>query len=307
MKFARNPSNDETVLELLAAMAQPLEARWLLIDPALLDGQRLKQLLTMTGWPTHNTLAGSPMEAFGDKAPQLVSLPGDTEEAHAVVRRLIALNPVASAFSLVTARADLSQLQQLFGYLAQARIDGDLQVHCRFADTRVLPHLLAALAAPQLARVSNEIEQWAWTDHLGQAASWSAKGVAADAVAPDVSPHLELDARQFSTMLDASEPDTVFSLLVDNTPELVPAQDLGDFRDRLSTILERATARRLAAPNDRWQFAVLALSCKDAFDDHPGLQATWQAVAKGATLVDQMKLWDDELWAQLETRQHASA
>jgi Domain of unknown function (DUF4123) len=307
MKFARNPSNDQAVLDLLAATAPLSAPRWLLIDPALLDGQRLKQLFAMTGWPTHNTLAGSPMEAFGDKAPQLVSLPSDTEQAHVAVRRLMALNPVASAVSLVTSRAALSELQQLFGYLAQARIDGDLQVHCRFADTRVLPHLLAALAAPQLARVSKEILQWVWTDHLGRAARWSAKAAATDAAALDLAPQLELDARQFSTMLDASEPDTVFSLLVDNTPELVPAQNLGDFRDELSTILKQATTRRLTTPNDRWQFVVLALSCKHAFDDHPGLQTTWQAVAKGATLVDQMKLWGDELWAQLEGRQHASA
>jgi hypothetical protein len=307
MKFARNPSNERLMLEHLAEVPPLASARWLLIDPALLDDERLKRLLTMTGWPTHNSLAGSPMEAFGDKAPQLLSLPSDAEHAHAMLRRLMALNPLASAVSLVTSSGSLSALQQLFGYLAQARIDGDLQVHCRFADTRVLPHLLSTLSAPQLAKVSKAIQQWVWTDHLGQAASWSAKTIVADVAAPDMAGQLELDARQFGAMLDASEADTVFSLLVDNTPELVPPKNLGDFRDRLSTILERATARHLAAPNDRWQFAVLALSCRDGFDDHPGLQKTWLAVAEGATLVDEMKLWDDELWARLEGRHHASA
>ena len=185
--------------------------------------------------------------------------------------------------------------------MAESRIDKDLLVHCRFADTRVLPSLLDALSQAQLARLSLDIGRWCWINHLGEVKCWQHNVTASGNQLIDSAPHLELDAQQFSAMLDASEPDTMFSLLLDNTPELVPQNTLGDFRTRLSQILATANTLRLTSPNDRWQFTVLSLSCKEEFHHHPDLQTTWKAMElHGTKLEDEMKHWSDELWAEIQ-------
>jgi hypothetical protein len=154
--------------------------------------------------------------------------------------------------------------------------------------------------------VSVDVSAWSWNDHLGVVKTWLPGS--SGATAADTASHLELDKVQFGAMLDASEPDMMFSLLLDNTPELVPAKSRGHFRDHLSQILIRAGWRCLTSPDDRLQFTVLSLSCGDAFHEHSGLQPTWEAIARrGATLVDEMKKWSDELWEQVQNREGARA
>jgi len=94
----------------------------------------------------------------------------------------------------------------------------------------------------------------------------------------------------------------MFDLLLDNTPELVPAKDRGHFRVRLSRILRSADARSVEKPNDRFQFVILGLGFGESFYANANLTTTWRAIAaKQTTLVDAMKTWDDDVWKQLET------
>jgi Domain of unknown function (DUF4123) len=305
MDFARNPAGTTVLRDWVETVDSSRGAPlWLLADTALLNGTRFRELISSLRWAVSNVLQGSLLEAFGAHAPHLVALPTETNSVIAGLERIVSLDPLSPAFSLIKSAASRTQLSRLTDYLAQARIDGDLLVHCRFADARVLPQLLQGLSVEQRSRVSVDITAWSWLDHLGTIQNWNAgDGATPDSAEPDSSPHLELDKSQFGAMLDASEPDTTFSLLMDNTPELVPSHGRGQFRDHLSQILARASMRCLVAPNDRLQFVILSLGCGDAFHDHRALQATWLAIAqRGATLVDEMKGWSDELWDQLQNR-----
>jgi len=107
-------------------------------------------------------------------------------------------------------------------------------------------------------------------------------------------------------MLASSEPDTMFDLLLENTPELVPAKGRGYFRDRLSRILHSADTRSVEIPQDRLQFLILGLGFGEAFHNNEDLQTTWHAIAaKQTTLLDSMKNWDDDFWKRLETKEGA--
>ena len=305
MEFARNLGSGTESNEMLAVFdatnAKPL---WLLVDAALVDEKRLQALAASLNWEISNALQGSPLEPFGAQAPQLLAMPRDRQSAADGLQRVMALNPQAPAFSVVESKASRAELSGLCAYLAQVTVDADMLVHCRFADVRVLPQLLRTLSAAQSLRVSALVDSWCWQDHLGKVGRWRSNSETAVASQADASLHLAMDKTQFSALLDASEPDTVFLLLLENTPELVPHLDRGPFRDRLSRTLARADLRHLTSPNDRFQFAVLTLSCGEAFDEHPALQPTWSAIEqRSRTLVEEMKDWSDSLWDQLQSGQ----
>ena len=249
--------------------------------------------------PTWNALTESPLAAYGSYAPQFVPLPDEPTAAVDVARRFVEIDPVAPAVSVFASPSSEQALAGLFAYLAQATIDGDLPVHCRFADTRILPSLLTRLAPQQVARVARDISSWSWIDHLGVVASWQRSG----ASSADDSPHLQLTMPQMDAMLRASEPDTMFELLRDNTPELLPAEHRGKFRDRIAGLLVRADGRQVETSKDRLQFLILGLCFDDTVDEEPELQPTWQAIAnRQTTLLAAMQAWDDALWERRELR-----
>lgn len=276
---------------------------WLLLDAALLDERALRNVTAVIAMSS--ALSGSPLVAYGSRAPRVALLPSDPDRAADIAKRLIALDPRAPAVSVLRSASTEDELIGLFAYLAQATVDGDLPVHCRFADSRVLPGLLPRLSPSQQARLTRAVSRWTWIDHLGQSASWQPP-VAAEAVDADAEPHLKLSMSQVDAILAESEPDTIFALLLDTTPELVPDDRRGAFRDRLSRILVSAATLSVELPNDRLQYVILALGFGETFHQEPELQSTWQALArKQTTLQAAMQTWDDAFWDRLEARRAA--
>jgi len=107
-------------------------------------------------------------------------------------------------------------------------------------------------------------------------------------------------------MLDASEANSIFMLLLQSTPELVAEHQRGAFHAKLSSYLGTATTMRVAQLPDRLQFVVLSLTCGANFYQHPDLDSTWIAVREqGASLAELMKSWSDELWATIERKQES--
>ena len=245
------------------------------------------------------------VESFGQHAPHVLALPDGPVQLRDVLERFLKLDPRAPAFSVLESDAELSQLTKLFGYLALATVECDLQAHCRFADTRVLPHLLSCLLPVQSALTSQMVQRWHWADHLSVPQMWQRRtGDNESPLALGAAPNLELNNDQFSVMLAASEPDTVFYLLLDNTPELVPKTERGNFRDQLQRILGVASKFKLTTPNDRLQFSILSLSCGEDFQARAVLTPTWRAIAAGgSTLEAEMKKWTDAVWDDIQSAQ----
>jgi hypothetical protein len=301
LEFATDPIDPSRFSQAVQEFVnvQPSLRAWLLIDAALLDSDRLESVLNRSGWPYVNALATTPLAAYGAHGPQLLEMPRDDAMLAEGVRRLASIGPGAPAFSWLASNQPIAQLQTCFGYLAQARQDG-LKLHCRMSDTRVLPSLLATLSEAQTRRAAQTIGQWQWFDRDGTIGKWLAPALD-DGVA-DTADHLELDALQFASLLDAAEADGIFAQLLETVSQLVPRTGRALFHRQLQRTLEIATSLHVAGNPDRLQFVVLSLTCGEDFYKHPDLAGTWQAVAQGTSLTALMKDWSDDLWNVLENR-----
>jgi Domain of unknown function (DUF4123) len=303
MQFACDPIEAQAIAQAAHWLSERSEAAsWLLADAALIDGKRLAAILKSLGWSAMNAFASSPLSAFGDQAPQLISLPRETTVVQQGFARLVAIDSSAPALSGLKSIAPATELQRLFAYLAQARVDGDFDVHCRVADTRVLPSLLRAISPVQERRIAAVIAGWQWFGRDGGIQRWSPSvGGAAGDQAADTMDRLNLTGKQFASMLDASEADGIFTLLLDKTPEVVPDRQRGQFHAQLRRHLATATALAVTQPPDRLQFVVLSLTCGEDFHRNAGLQSTWQAVReRSARLAELMESWSDDLWDSLQ-------
>jgi hypothetical protein len=306
MEFAHDPIPAAAAADLLRAPDVDAAARpWLLVDAALYEGDGLQRTLRRNGWRAANALQLSALYSFGDKAPQLIELNLSDSTAETGIGQVPALDPRAPAVSCLWTTSNETQgasLLELFGYLAHASIDDDLDVNCRFADTRVLPSLLLALNESQVARVAGTVRLWRWLSREGRVCERLFAEESVLSVQPDPAPRLRLDQTQFGSMLRRSEPDVVFEQLRDRTAELVPSVGLATFHARLDRLLERATQLGLDQPADRLQFVVLSLSLGDGFYQRKELEPTWAAIQQQKTSLWQAtQTWPDALWNVLES------
>jgi hypothetical protein len=154
------------------------------------------------------------------------------------------------------------------------------------------------LTPEQLARVGAVIDGWGRFDELGQWFLWRSGNSGPQS---HTASQLQLDARQYSQILEHSEPDIVFGLLHDKAPEVVPRQRLGEFRQRLARFIATARLYGVTETLDCLQFCVLSLTLGEHFHENPALGPTWQATReRRASLKIEMDCWSDNLWDRLE-------
>ena len=305
MMFANQAPTSPQIADMVLALSNQADMRtWALVDMALLDSAAIDSMARDRG---NNALAASPLAAFGEHAPHYFEMQAEGDELTREVTTFVRRTGGAPAISWIQTAATLAELQQLAGYLSQVRIEGRrAPMHCRFADTRVLPHLLESLSPAQQRRVANVVAQWHWFGRRGAPVRWLIDST--NEISPDPDASLRLDIGQFRHMRRRSEADAIFKLLVEQTPILVPVEERGKFHAELSTILDTADGYAVTELEDRLQFVVLALSCGSDFHRLSCLDDTWRAL-KGAQarLSTRMATWDDAMWQQLEQRSGAAA
>jgi Domain of unknown function (DUF4123) len=303
MPFMQSPIPDNAVPGLvLPTSGEQGSVPWLLVDAALVEVELLRSVARACGCSPINAFEASPLVAFGDRAPHLVRLvPGD-EAAGASICRLLAADRQAPCISLLWVNCETLGLLQVMAYLAQPRIDGDLDLHCRFADTRVLPHLLSVLSDPQRARIGRSVRCWRWFSRSASVLEQRFDLGRENSVEPDPNERLQLNGQQFADMLSQTEPDTLLTQLLQNNSDLVPSEPGASFHSELQRLLVRADALAIEQPPDRLQFAVLSLALGAGFHQRAELQSTWARIARGQTtlLKATQEEWSDDLWAALE-------
>jgi hypothetical protein len=302
-QYARNIPSPEQTGALADAVGRDSRRKWLLVDHGIVESTKSLQLSKKLGWTVHAALQGSDLAAFGMSGPHLNEIPElRSEKFFNSLAQWIALEPTAAGLSVICSNAEPPDLQAALNYLAMTTVDNDLRLHCRCADVRVLPNLLPLLHPRQARRVARTVGSWWWLDALGGTANWSGgEGVTGNAEEFDTGDHLQLDNTQFQRMLDASEPDIIFAMLLDKTSELVPKSDRGQFRVRLQRILDTATRFSVRQTPDRLQFVVLSLATGEAFHEHPGLAQTWRNIReRGASLGTEMQGWSQQLWLEID-------
>ncbi|CBJ34482.1 conserved hypothethical protein (plasmid) [Ralstonia solanacearum PSI07] len=273
---------------------------WLLVDAALVEFDRILSSLKVWGCHTYPVFARSRLAAFGDKGPHLVSLPREADALRSRLTQLLQAHAAAPAFSWLYSVRPADEICAALSLLGLVRVDGDLELHCRFADTRVLTALWAALTEQQRSWLAPCISAWGCPDRAGGVLDLRVKSAMPGQPATPPPEILELDAMQFSAVLDASEPDTVFNALKESTPEFVrDGVRRSDLHQQIAQALGRATALHVTQTPDRLQFVVLSLQCGELFFQQSALAQTWAEVAQGARLETLMKLWPAEIWEAL--------
>ncbi len=305
LPLARNELTQHHAKVFAESVASKPGAKWLLTDRALIDPGKSERLTRSLGWCSKPAFDGSPLDVFGANGPQLIAVPDlAASDWELALQKWLALDPTGAGLSVICSPSSDADVSSALRYLALATVDDDLSLHCRCADARVLVHLLPILGAPQAARLKGTIDSWWWWDAQGMACSWTpdqAGNLLPDSAVSIASDHLQLSNAQYAEMMDRSEPDIMFSLLMDQTSELVPETGRGDFRVGLQRILEVATQYAVTQTPDRLQFVVLSLATGESFHQHPALKAMWQRIrAQSASLSQEMKAWSDELWADLD-------
>lgn len=277
-------------------------ACYLLVDPALLDTDRFYTLVRRRGWICHNTLSTSSLAAFGELAPQLLQFNGGELQIRSAVDELLRVADDAPALSWLVCRGWLAELRALLAYLAKVKThERKAAIHCRFADTRVLPVLLSVLSPVQRSRVSQAIQHWGWFDRTGAIAGWSESVADATVEEDGRDDHLHLNLEQFHAMQRAGEADAMFTILLDKTSELVPASGRGRFHAELERYLANASRLKVSGAEDRLQFLVMSLTCGERFYAHPALVDTWADVAAGRlSFIQAQATWSDDLWRELD-------
>lgn len=301
MRFAADILNSAHLASLLQSPRLAGHEHWLIIDRALFDIPPIIEHRLAKLGEHFNTLEDSELAGFASSAPLALKL--STEAVESAVPALAALqaqSPRATGLSVVCSARPASDLKQLFAYLAHPRLDDDLAVHCRFADTRVLPALLQSLTSEQSAHCASVLAAWHWLDRRGSRQTWTPH-VDAQPTPFMHDTALRMDASQYGDMLDIAEPDLVFATLADTVPELIPDDAGADLHDKLLLALSQASQLEITQPSDRRQYAVLVLSLGESFYRHAALADTWRAVAAGASFSLLMQAWSDELWNTLET------
>lgn len=305
MLLARNQLTRTDVQVLADAVSSTRGAKWLLVDQALIDPRNSDRVANTLGWHSTPVFVRSRLNVFGENGPQLISIPHLIEpEWGEALQKWVTVDPTGAGLSIIGTSSSLAEVSDALHYLALTTVGDDLQLHCRCADARVLSHLLPLLTTTQTAGLRRAIDTWWWWDAQGAPCSWAlghAIPPVSSSVAIAASDHLQLSDAQYAEMMDLSEPDIIFTLLMDKTSELVPEADRGDFRTLLERILRAATRYAVTQTPDRLQFVVLSLATGESFHQHPGLKAMWQRIRnQGVSLSREMEMWSDELWLDLD-------
>jgi hypothetical protein len=301
--FARNAIEPAQLTAFADAICAEPEPKWLLVDHAIVDPGKSACASASLGWKSRPAFEGSALGTFGMSGPHLHGLPKLTPEALSrALSPWTAIEPTGAGLSVVCSRAGEQALQATLAYLALATVDGELRLHCRCADARVLTNLLPVLSAAQAARVARSVQSWWWLGASGSVSHWPvARPQAPGGAEADPLDHLHLNAKQFARMMDDGEPDIMFAMLLDKTSELVPDTGRGDFRTQLQRILATASRFAVTQAPDRLQFAVLSLASGEDFHAHPGLEPTWRNIReRGANLKQEMTTWSDALWTEID-------
>ena len=268
---------------------------------ALLDGSMFEQNdlehLARRSVNFQPALAGSPLESYGSHGPLLCALgPDTTPGLNALLRRTDGI----PGLSFIASRCDRTALSARLIWLAVAQTDDGPPMHCRFADTRVLPALLDSLRPDQRALLAKDVAEWTW---IARDATLQAKAFpSAEAAAPSAeNAPFDLDEKQFASLLTSVEPDMVFQMLDQKMPELIANAAPHDIHARLVRLLAAARSHGIADLPDLFQFSVVGLCTTDHFDQHPAVQETWRLLKTGDGRFSELaQQWPEEVWRALD-------
>lgn len=284
-------------LERMVATANPVFA---LLDGSMLEPARFKVLDGLLR-DLEPALAGTPFEVYGQQGPQLWLIESIDPEQ---LSNLLRYTDGIPCLSFIVGRQSTLQLKGALAWLAKADTGEALPMHCRFADTRMLPSLLESLEPDQSGELARGVIEWAWVGREGRLQRREI--AAADPMeSPSHNKPFQLDAQQFGLLLQRAEPDMVFQMLADNMSDVLPDQSGDRVYERIARMLANARGYGVVDLPDLFQYVVVGFCTTDDFDRYPTLASTWGNTRGGRQRFgDLAKQWPEETWQALELQRH---
>jgi Domain of unknown function (DUF4123) len=298
MRFAyaqHKSAIDETVFAWIEQMNAADSEVHALLDGSMLSARDLNYL-EHHGLDFQPALAGSPFDSYELKGPLIQRLDvSRADHQHALLRRTDGI----PGLSFIATQKPRTELCERLIWLAKVDTDDGQSLHCRFADTRVLPGLLALLKPEQHNSLAAVMTEWAWVTRDAKLKSQPIRVVEARERIMDGEP-FRFDNKQFDALLTEAEPDMVFQMLVDEMPDALPDSPSHAIHQRLVRLLDAAHHHSILDLPDLFQYAVVGLATCDDFDLHPEIQDTWQQISnEGKRFRDLVMHWPDDVWEKL--------
>ncbi|TVO59112.1 MULTISPECIES: DUF4123 domain-containing protein [Denitromonas] len=292
------------LVQWLAHCADASHAPYALVDMSMLDASAHRHLGRAIG-PSTPLLAGGRYAAYGELGPRLFAL-GAVEAS--ALERLLSLTDGHPALSVLeVATRDGAPECHTLQWLADAQCADDTRLYCRYADTRILPNVLGILDPAQTTRLADTARRWAWVARDGTLQTTNIAPANAAAPLGDET-SIRFNDAQFAALMQTAEADTLFDMLNEHTPEIIPNAEPAALWRRLDALLGIARSHGITDAPDQRQFITLAWSASEHFHTLPALVPTFDATRRGTLrFTDALANWDNDIWDQIEAMADASA
>ncbi|NMF87901.1 DUF4123 domain-containing protein [Aromatoleum petrolei] len=298
--YLQNPHQAELAAALSAWLSAPCPSGfqlWALADLSILGATALRTIERLAS-PTFALLDGTRYAAYEEIGPRLIPIIGDSER---ITESLLAMANTLPALSFLELKTDdCEPRREQLATLACVETPDGLQLYCRFTDTRVLPGVLRVLDHSQRSRVAQTVRRWAW---IGRDGHLEAQYLAeANMGSRETRTALSLSDDQFTALMQAAEPDILFGLLREISPEIIPARAPSTIHARLASLLQTARRYGIDDTPDQLQFVTIAWSTSEQFHELESLAGIWAATRSGELRFrDAVMRWTDEQWNEIET------
>lgn len=208
-----------------------------------------------------------PADKFQDlknAAPWLVPIEGNDD----LLKRIIRHCSERPMLSMIASYEPIDKLKQMWENLHWVSDVDNQPMMLRIADTRILPSLPAILNPAQWAALTSSIAHWLYINREGQlnALALAPKTVKADE-------KIKLTQAQLNEFLTAAEPDALIDFLVDNMPDVMPANLKGSaIYELIKQSCKIAHTYKVEAFNDRVSLAVAACLTLGDSNQNPKLE-----------------------------------
>lgn len=304
MYFAVNPwpkGASERLLSRLLALRE--QAQVPVYSYILLDASFDQNLPTVFPWrrQVEGTLYDDTrLAGLKAVAPYLLRLPDDSEKQLTWLNELAALCSRKPMLSLLCSAVPAEALIAHFRPYLQARTEDSLEWPVRWADTRVLPILIASLTTAERMYFMAPIHVWSCLDRSGEMLEWSGDGLP-NPVPADVD-CWPLDDARFSHLLTEAEADAIIGALHDTHPDLFDELEPAIVHAIVKKSLPLANLYGLESAGSRQHLAMLALMLDDKFAEHPAMQAVLNKSREGGDYAVEIAALPAEFWQQTERK-----
>ena len=266
---------------------------------ALIDGVFDEQLLARRGWSRqtkYSLYEGTDLEEFGAAAPHLLEAPVEIDERERWLREIISACEGKPMLSFLASVLSAPELCLHFRPYLIARSEDLTEWPLRWADTRVLPEILAVIKPEYCEQLMSPLHAWWSIRRDGSLVVW--KGTTASQRSPVGFDKIPLSDREFSELVDRAEADAVLANIHDTHTDLLRRYTPSECHARVAEHLLVASEHGIHAASARQHFSMLALSLNESFARHPAMATLLQRTQQGGDYASGIGTLPDAFWQE---------